>query len=59
MPNIINKMLVRELTDSLSDAEHEGQRQAAEIAGELLNYQDRPGKVKFTGPTPIDPHERP
>lgn len=38
----------------LTDAEREGQRLAAEIAGELPNYQDRPGKVKFTGPTPID-----
>ncbi|MEO1498679.1 MAG: mechanosensitive ion channel family protein [Planctomycetota bacterium] len=42
----------------LSDAEREGQCLAADIAGELPNYQDRPGKVKFTGPTPIDPHER-
>lgn len=39
----------------LSDAEREGQALAADIAGELPNYQDRPGKVKFTGPTPIDP----
>lgn len=31
-----------------------GARSAAEIAGELPNYQDRPGKVKFTGPTPLD-----
>lgn len=32
---------------------------AAKIAGELPNYQDRPGKVKFPGPTPIDEPERP
>ena len=38
----------------LSDAQHEGQLHAADIAGELLNYQDRPGKVKFAGPTPVD-----
>ncbi len=31
-----------------------GARNAAEIAGELPNYQDRPGKVKFPGPTPLD-----
>lgn len=31
-----------------------GARAAAEIAGELPNYQDRPGRVKFTGPTPLD-----
>ncbi|TWT43325.1 mechanosensitive ion channel family protein [Botrimarina hoheduenensis] len=38
----------------LTHTERDGQRLAAEIAGELLNYQDRPGKVKFTGPTPIE-----
>lgn len=32
---------------------------AAKIAGELPNYQDRPGKVKFPGPTQIDEPERP
>ncbi|MEO0717053.1 MAG: mechanosensitive ion channel domain-containing protein, partial [Planctomycetota bacterium] len=31
-----------------------GAKAAAEIAGELPNYQDRPGRVKFPGPTPID-----
>ena len=31
-----------------------GARTAAEIAGELPNYQDRPGKVKFSGPTQFD-----
>ncbi|MEQ8849226.1 mechanosensitive ion channel family protein [Botrimarina sp.] len=30
-----------------------GARAAADIAGELANYQDRPGKVKFTGPTDV------
>ncbi|MEM8866167.1 MAG: mechanosensitive ion channel domain-containing protein, partial [Planctomycetota bacterium] len=33
------------------DPDHTGQAEAAQIAGELLNYQDRPGPVKFTGPT--------
>lgn len=28
-----------------------GAKAAADIAGELPNYQDRPGKVKFPGPT--------
>jgi hypothetical protein len=36
------------------DPEREGQRAAALIAGELPNYQDRPGRVKFMGPTPLD-----
>ncbi|QDT67155.1 Low conductance mechanosensitive channel YnaI [Planctomycetes bacterium MalM25] len=31
-----------------------GARKAAEIAGELANYQDRPGRVKFPGPTQLD-----
>lgn len=31
-----------------------GARKAAEIAGELPNYQDRPGRVKFPGPTSLD-----
>lgn len=31
-----------------------GAKAAAEIAGELANYQDRPGRVKFTGPTKLD-----
>ena len=39
---------------SLTDAEFAGQASAADIAGELLNYQDRPGKVKFAGPTPVE-----
>jgi len=42
----------------LSEAEREGQTLAADIAGELLNYQDRPGKVKFTGPTEVDREKR-
>lgn len=36
------------------DPTEQGQTLAADIAGELLNYQDRPGPVKFTGPTPVD-----
>jgi MscS family membrane protein len=36
------------------DPERAGQSAAARIAGELPNYQDRPGRVKFMGPTPID-----
>ena len=35
-------------------AQEAGQRAAAQIAGELPNYQDRPGRVKFTGPTQLD-----
>ncbi|MEM6329010.1 MAG: mechanosensitive ion channel family protein [Planctomycetota bacterium] len=35
---------------TLRDPELSGQSCAADIAGELLNYQDRPGKVKFPGP---------
>ncbi len=31
-----------------------GARAAAEIAGELLNYQDRPGPVKFPGATKFE-----
>ncbi|MEN1680304.1 MAG: mechanosensitive ion channel family protein [Planctomycetota bacterium] len=39
---------------SMNDATLSGQVAAANIAGELLNYQDRPGRVKFTGPAAID-----
>lgn len=35
------------------DPEITGARAGAKIAGELPNYQDRPGKVKFPGPTPL------
>ncbi|MEN0110024.1 MAG: mechanosensitive ion channel domain-containing protein [Planctomycetota bacterium] len=40
--------------DLAEPADAAGARAAAEIAGELPNYQDRPGRVKFPGPTPID-----
>ncbi|TWU00534.1 Low conductance mechanosensitive channel YnaI [Botrimarina colliarenosi] len=36
------------------DPDTAGARAAAQIAGELANYQDRPGRVKFPGPTPLD-----
>lgn len=36
------------------DPTRSGAKIAAEIAGELPNYQDRPGRVKFPGPTPVD-----
>lgn len=38
----------------LSEPDYAGQATAAEIAGELLNYQDRPGRVQFSGPTPVE-----
>ncbi|MEM6799573.1 MAG: mechanosensitive ion channel family protein [Planctomycetota bacterium] len=38
----------------IDDPEFAGQANAADIAGELLNYQDRPGRVKFSGPTPVE-----
>lgn len=40
--------------ESPADPDRTGQQLAAKIAGELPNYQDRPGRVKFTGPTPVD-----
>lgn len=36
---------------SIENPETAGQTAAADIAGELLNYQDRPMPVKFPGPT--------
>ncbi len=42
---------------SLEDPESKGQSAAAEIAGELLNYQDRPLPVKFPGPTKTTPSD--
>lgn len=40
-----------ELTDASPTMS--GARAAADIAGDLPNYQDRPGRVKFTGPTDV------
>lgn len=37
----------------IDDPTHTGQVEAAAVAGELLNYQDRPGKVKFPGPANV------
>lgn len=38
----------------IRDPEQQGQHLAARIAGELPDYQDRPGKVTFPGPADID-----
>ncbi|MEM9186219.1 MAG: mechanosensitive ion channel family protein [Planctomycetota bacterium] len=41
--------------EPMPEPDRTGQTAAADIAGELLNYQDRPGKVKFPGPTDVNP----
>jgi MscS family membrane protein len=35
-----------------------GQQQAERIAGPLLTGDQRPGRVKYTGPTPVESDER-
>ena len=50
----LHRGMAPEPPDQPGEPDKTGQQMAAKIAGELPNYQDRPGKVTFPGPSQID-----